>query len=398
MQNFSIHIPTKIIFGEGLLNEFVKSSKILGKKALILIGGGTVEKLGYLQPVRDAFEKEGVSTVLFSGVEPNPQVRTINKAAQFAKNEKIDFIIAFGGGSVIDAAKGIAILLHEKTDDIWQYVLGSSKAGQYSGAFPVVAIPTTAATASEVTPHSVISNDEVNGKASLSNPLLRPVVSLLDPIYTKSLSATTTQDGAADIFSHVIENYLLGGNDSPIADRYSEMVMLTVLETLPKLLKDLQNIKLRGDLFWASDLALNGYQTAGRTPAPFVLHSMEHAASGFYPSLAHGRGLATLYPAYFRWLLEKGRAVDRMAKLALRLFGIENSNEQIAALNFIEKFENWLKENSLYQSFPDLGVMPEKYEAIADYTIEVYGKGKAIQVLGDFTKEDIIEIFYNTEK
>jgi alcohol dehydrogenase YqhD (iron-dependent ADH family) len=126
---------------------------------------------------------------------------------------------------------------------------------------------------------------------------------------------------------------------------------------------------------------------------------MEHAASGFYPTLAHGRGLATLYPAYFRWLWEKGRAHDRMAKLASRLFGIKENNEKAAAMMFIEEFEKWLQVNGLYQSFPDLGVMPEKYAAIAEYTIQTYGFGApALDALGTFSKEDIIDVFQRTEK
>jgi alcohol dehydrogenase YqhD (iron-dependent ADH family) len=398
MNSFALHIPTQIFFGQDMLSNFVAASATLGKKALILMGGGSLEKLGYLAPLQDAFENAGVKTVVFKGIEPNPQAKTVNAAAKFARAEGVDFIIAFGGGSVIDAAKGIAVLLHEKAENIWEYVIGGSKFGTQSGAAPVAAIPTTAATGAEVTIFSVISDAETNGKSLLASPMLIPKTAFLNPHYTLSLNKTITQDGAADILSHVFENYILGGNDSVIADRHSEMVMLTVVETLPKLLKDLQNVSLRADLLWAADLALGGYQAVGRNASGFILHYIEHAASGFYPQLAHGRGLAILYPAYFRWLWENNRAHERFARLGAQIFGIEKSDKKAAALAFIERFEAWLSENGLYGSFSAAGVMPEKFEAIADYTINLYGGGQALDALGALSKNDILNILNNTEK
>ncbi|WP_051203985.1 iron-containing alcohol dehydrogenase [Hugenholtzia roseola] len=396
MRDFSIYVPTRIFFGENQLDNFATAASTLGKKALLVMGGGSIERLGFLAPFRAALEKVGVETVLFSGIEPNPQARTINKAASLAQQEKVDFVIGFGGGSVLDASKAIAILVHEKAADIWQYVLGEPKMGAYSGAIPVVAVPTTAATASEVTQFAVISNEAVHGKSVLAHDVLRPRLALMNPLYTATLSRTVTEDGAADILSHVFENYILGGSESPLADRYSEAVILTVLETLPKLRQDLQNVKYRADLFWASDLALNGYQLAGRNPSEFVLHSIEHAASGFYPQLAHGRGLATLYPAYFRWLWKNDRAKERFAQLAERVFGVKEGDTESKGQAFIEHFENWLAENGLLQSFPAVGVEPQQYQAIAEYATKIYGDGKKLNALGDLTVANIVEILEMT--
>ncbi len=398
MKDFSIYNPTRIFFGKNQLDAFTKASSEVGKKALLVIGGGSVKRLGFLEPMQKALHKAGIQTMLFEGIEPNPQAKTINKAAQVARTEGVDSIIAFGGGSVIDAAKAIALLVHEKADDIWEYVLGEEKAGKYTGALPVIAIPTTAATASEVTAYAVISNEAVNGKSVLGHEVLKPKVAFMNPAYTTTLSETTTEDGAADILSHVLENYILGGDHSPLADRYSEAVMNTVIETLPKLKKDLQNENLRADLFWASDLALNGYQTAGRMPSGFTMHSIEHAASGFYPKLAHGRGLATIYPAYFRWLVRHDRGVARFAKLGERLFGITEGDTVERAMQFIEKFENWLDENNLLQSFPQTGVSPEKYRDIAQYAANVYGDGKKLSALGDLTVDNIVEVMELTHQ
>src|SRR5262249_15371012 len=156
-----------------------------------------------------------------------------------------------------------------------------------------------------------------------------------------------------------------------MADRYSEGVMSTVIETLPRLLAAPADVTARGNLMWAATLALNDYQSAGRKPAQFVLHAIEHALSAFRPELAHGRGIATLYPAYFRWLLVEGRAVDRLAQLGQRLFGLTGS-EIVRAEGFIARFEQWLKDNQLFQSLEQLGFSEAEFAKIADYAVRVY--------------------------
>ena len=277
----------------------------------------------------------------------------------------------------MDASKAIAALVHSGEKDIWPFVLGEARAFQLKGALPIAAIPTTAATASEVTPYAVISNRTMKGKAPLAAEFLKPAVSWLNPAFTVGVSPATTSDGAADILSHVFENYLLGGSDSPLADRHAEGVMATVLETLPRALANPNDLDARGNLQWASTLALGGLESVGRRPSQYVLHSMEHALSAFKPELAHGRGLATLYPAYFRWLLANGRALDRLAQLGSRLFGL-GGDEAARADGFVEKFEQWLSANGLWQSLSDVGFNDADYAAIADYAVRVYGDGKQL--------------------
>jgi alcohol dehydrogenase YqhD (iron-dependent ADH family) len=265
------------------------------------------------------------------------------------------------------------------------------------GALPIAAVTTTAATASEVTPFAVISNRRAGGKSILIADFIKPQAAWLNPAFTTSLSRTTTQDGAADILSHVLENYLLGGNDSPLADRYSEGIFATVLETLPRLLKKPGDLNARGDLLWASTLALNDYQKAGRAQSHFVLHYIEHALSAYKAELAHGRGLATLYPAYFRWLLTEGRAVDRLALLGTRLFGVTGTEAQRAE-GFISHFIQWLKENELLQSLEDLGFVQDDYAKVASYAVRTYGDGKQLEAGGPLAAEQIISILRDTNQ
>lgn len=397
MYSFSIYTPTRILFGADQEKAFAQATARLGKHAFLVTGGGSVQRLGYLARVEGALASAGLKVTTFSGIEPNPQAATIDRAAAQVLEVGADVVVALGGGSSMDAAKAIAALAHAREKNIWPFVLGEPRAFKLTDALPLAAIPTTAATASEVTPYAVISNSAVNGKSVLAAEFLKPKVAWLNPEFTTKLPTITTQDGAADILSHVLENYLLGGNASPLADRYSEGVIETVITTLPKLLAQPEDVTLRGHLLWASTLALNEYQIAGRQGSEFVLHSMEHALSGFHPTLAHGRGLATLYPSYFHWLLSKGRAVDRLALLGRRIFGLEGEDRHVAE-GFVARFERWLSENGLLQSLGDLGIPESQFAEIAAYAVRTYGGGKQLNALGALTASDIVEIFRGTAR
>jgi alcohol dehydrogenase YqhD (iron-dependent ADH family) len=397
MNSFALYTPTRIHFGADQLDAFAQATARLGQHAFVVTGGGTIQRLGILDQVIGALAKNGVRITSFTGIEPNPEAATINRATVALRDAQADFVVAIGGGSVIDASKAIAALADSGENDIWPFVLGEPRAFQLQGALPIAAITTTAATASEVTPFAVISNRAAQGKSLLIAEFLKPKTAWLNPAFTTGLSARTTQDGAADILSHVLESYLLGGNDSSIADRYSEGIMATVIETLPRLRVDPTDVSARGNLMWAATLALNDYQKAGRKPAQFVLHALEHALSAFKPELAHGRGLATLYPAYFRWLLAEGRAVDRLAQMGQRLFGLTGS-ETARAEAFIVRFEQWLADNQLLQSLEQLGFNEGEYTKIAEYAVRVYGNGKQLEALGALPADKIATLFRATKR
>jgi alcohol dehydrogenase YqhD (iron-dependent ADH family) len=394
MNSFSIYTPTRILFGTDQLKPFAQALAKLGRHAFVVVGGGSTERLGYLAEVTAALEQAGLRVSVFRGIEPNPEAATINRATAALRTCGADVVVPLGGGSTMDAAKAIAALATlESEHDIWPFVRGEPREGQLTGALPLAAIATTAATASEVTSYAVISNRTVKGKSVLAYEFLKPALALLDPEFTTQLPPTPTRDGAADILSHVFENYLLGGNDSPLADRHAEGVMATVIQSLPRVLAKPDDLAHRGQLLWASTLALNDYASAGRQPSQFVLHAMEHALSGWYPDLAHGRGLATLYPAYFRWLLTRNRARERFAQLGERLFGITGAD---APERFIATFEEWLDNNGLRQSLGNLGIAEADYPAIAAYAVKVYGDGHQLDALGPLPPAEIVSIFKAT--
>jgi alcohol dehydrogenase YqhD (iron-dependent ADH family) len=364
----------------------------------LVIGGGSVERLGYLGIVQAALHAAGVETEVFAGIEPNPNCPTIAKAAAVGKAFGAQVVVPVGGGSAMDASKAIAGLIHTGETDVWPFTLGAAKAGQLAGSLPIAAVPTTAATASEVTPYAVISNYASNEKSVLAHEFFKPKAAWLNPAFTTEVNPVTTADGAADILSHVFENYLLGGNDSPMADGIAQTVMSTVLHALPGVLKEPKSLALRGQLLWASTVALNGYPMAGRNPSEFVLHSMEHALSGFMPALAHGRGLATLYPSYFRWLHQHDRGRERLAKLGRTLFGFAETDTEAGSMQFIDAFENWLRCTGLYQSLTKLGFQEAQYEAIAQYAVRIYGNGGQLNALGALPVAEIVAIFQGTHR
>ncbi|TNE73605.1 iron-containing alcohol dehydrogenase [bacterium] len=396
MKPFEIYQPTRILFGVNHLETFAKRAAEFGKRILMVTGGGSVKRLGYLDTVTKALHAQGIETLLFEGIEANPDAETINKAAKIGHEFGAEAVLAFGGGSVMDASKAIGGLIYMNEPDIWPFTNSMPRSGKMTGSLPILTIATTAATASEITAYGVISNRKVKGKQTIGYEFMKPKLSWMNPAFTTSLPLETTRDGAADIMSHVFENYILGGNGSPLADRYTEMVLQTVMETLPALTQNLSNENLRATLLWASDLALNGYQVAGRIPAAFVMHNMEHALSGYNPDLAHGRGLATLYPAFFSWMIDQGRALDRFAQLGRRLFGA-TGNDLEASRSFVENLTDWLKENGLYQSLSSLGIPADAFDEVAEYCVNVYGGGRGINALGNMEKADIVEVFKRTE-
>lgn len=396
MNSFNLHNRTHLFFGADKGQEFLDLITARSKRIFVVIGGGSVERLGYLPPVLDVLRRGRIAFEVFKNVEPNPDVSTISDAITFAREFKTDGFLAFGGGSVMDACKAIAVGTTLNEPDIWDFRVSGPRFRETFNDIPIYCVPTTAATASEVTPYAVISNRALKQKQSFMSPSMKSSASWLNPAYTVELNTVTTQDGAADILSHVFESYILGGIEAAVTDRYAEAIMASVLDTLPKLLRDMRSHRLRGDLLWASDLALNGYHAAGRAPSTMILHVLEHALSGVVPTLAHGRGLATLYPAYFEWLIENRRCVDRLAQLGQRLFGIDEEKEIRGAHLFVQHFSAWLRENGLWQPLSKLGFGGKEIDETVDILMK-NSKGEGYDVAGPFREEHIRDIFAKTE-
>lgn len=390
MKDFSIQIPTEIFFGTSQLDGFIKRLTSEVQSFLVLTGSGTVERHGYDKQVAEYLETMGVRVERFAGIEESPDAATIAEAVRAATETGVEAVIGVGGGSVIDAAKATALLACTKDTDIWPYVRGELREGAFREALPIFAVPTTSSASSAVTPYAVVANREVSGRRPIAYPFIRPAASWLNPEFTYTLPWSTTCDAACDSLGHVLENYLIGGTDAPLTDRYSEAVITSVLETLPQLRNKPEEYQLRATMMWASILALNGLQQVGRSHTIFPVHAIEHVMSAIEPGLSHGRGLAILFPAYFRWMWKEFRGRERISRLAQQIFQVQYGEQ------FAEKFENWLTENDCRQSVQQAGIPESRFEEIAESVIRIDGGGEPLNALGPLTAENIVEILRMT--
>ncbi|WP_088041140.1 iron-containing alcohol dehydrogenase [Bacillus sp. EAC] len=314
---FLQHNPTKLWFGknqiEQLANEVQNYDRIL-----LVYGGGSIKKNG----VYDDVLKHLTNKTIFelTGVEPNPRLTTVQKGIQICREEKIDFILAVGGGSVIDCVKAIAIgVLYD--GNVWDII---TRKVQPSEALPFGTVLTLAATGSEMNCTSVISNMECNEKRGWSNPLVFPKFSILDPTYTFSVPLDQTIYGIVDIMSHALEQYFHLVSNTPMIDRFIESVLITVIEAGSKLVTDLENYDLRETIMYAGTTAFNDTLLNGTDGGDWASHQIEHAVSALY-DIPHGGGLAIIFPNWLSHCLEYNPS--RIKMLATNVFGISEEGK-----------------------------------------------------------------------
>ena len=286
---FSLHIPTKILFGCGELRKLA-SEKLPGKKALIVISSGTsMKKYGYLDKVVELLQENNTESIVYDKILPNPIKSHVMEAASVCHEQKCDFIVGLGGGSSIDSAKAIAVMACND-GDYWDYIpAGSGKGRPVTKALPVIAIPTTAGTGTEADPWSVITNEEAKEKIGFGSTLTFPVLSIIDPELMVSIPPHLTAYQGFDAFFHAAEGFL-ANCATPISDLYALEAIRLLYKYLPVAVKDGRNLKARAKVAWASTLA--GLVEA--TSCCISEHSMEHAMSAIYPELPHGAGLIAL--------------------------------------------------------------------------------------------------------
>jgi len=392
LQNFIFYLPTKLIFGPGEIEKVGSEARQLGDKAMIVTGKRAASAFGIIQRVTDHLEKEGVGAIVCDKVEPNPRADTIDKAARLARENNCDMIIGLGGGSAMDAAKGIAVAAAENKP-VWDFVNhGQPVPAKITRALPLLMVPTLAATGSEADAGAVITNWETHEKALLAGPLLFPRVSIIDPELTVTVPKNYTIDGAIDIISHVVEGFFTGVDETPVQDRFSLSVIRTVMDYLPVAIERPDDINARSQLSWCSAIALSGMVNSGRG-GPFPLHAMEHALSAHY-DISHGLGLGLLLPRLMAYTLPSRPA--KFAVMAKELFNADDKkSEKELAIAAIEGMIAFLESSDRYITLPDVGIKDDsKFEQMADDTIRIYSAGQGY--LGNpkpLYKKDIINIF-----
>lgn len=295
MNNFSYHNPTKILFGKNCLDSLGTEVAKSGSKALIIIGKGSAKTNGSLNQVIKQLKNKNISYKIFEGVKSNPEVRDAEKALAIALEADVDFIIAIGGGSVIDTAKGVAIGYYA-AHPIWGFY--QYRAPQPIKALPIYTVLTLAATGSEMNKYTVLQDTTLGIKAGFGHDLLYPVCSFLNPSFTITVSDSYTAYGIADIISHTLEQYF-SPESSPLSDKIALSIISECFEKGPKLMQDLTNYELRAEIMWLGTVALNGTLMAGKSNGDWGVHAYEHVLSALY-NIPHGAGLSILYPAWIK--------------------------------------------------------------------------------------------------
>lgn len=383
MQNFTFSNPTKLIFGKDTLKELQNEIPQYGKNVLLVYGGGSIKRSGLYDKVLAELKEIGAEVSELSGVEPNPRLSTVHKGVEICKEKGIDFILAVGGGSVIDCTKAIAA--GAKYDgDAWDLV---TKKAFASEALPFGTVLTLAATGSEMNAGSVITNWETNEKYGWGSPVTFPKFSILDPVNTFTVPRDQTIYGIVDMMSHVFEHYFHLEENTLLQDRMCEGLLLTVMETAPKLLEDLENYEHRATILYNGTMALNGMLSMGYR-GDWATHNIEHAVSAVY-DIPHGGGLAILFPNWMKHNLSV--KPSRFKQLAVRVFGVdpEGKTDEEAGLEGIEKLREFWNSIGAPSRLADYDIDESGVETMAD-------KAMANGEFGNFKKlnrEDVVSIY-----
>ena len=344
------YLPTRFIIGAGSLAQLWNETSRLGKTAMLVTGKSSMRKTGVLDKILKDLEEKGVQAKLFEKVEPNPRVSTIDEGAQIARENNIEVIIGLGGGSPMDASKCIA-LAAGGSDPICAYYEG--KVAGKPKALPIILVPTVAASGSEANNGAVITRWDTHEKVVLMHPQTYPRVSIVDPALTLTLPAKVTAQGGVDIFCHLVESYITATESTLINDSLNESCMRTVVESLPPLLKKLDDLELRSRLTWASTIACSQFAGLGGGGGMMTLHGIEHALSAVY-DIAHGDGLATLLIAWMKYTYSARE--DRFKSLGKNVFGKPDG---------LTATEEWLKTIGMAHRLKDLGACEADFNSLA---------------------------------
>ena len=381
MHEFTLHMPTKFVFGNGVFQRAGKEIRRHALKVLIVCSPGSVVRNGHLDNLIDQLDEAGVRSDVYDKVMPNPRVSMIDAGGRLAKNLHVDAIVALGGGSTMDAAKGVAMVA-KNDGSIWDYTAGRKTVHD---SLPVICIPTLSATGSEGNAYGVVSHDETLDKSAFVCYGARPVVSIIDPELTSSVPVDYFYDGAVDIIAHSTEAFFSSGEDAPLNDGITLALVRSVVVSLDRLIKDPNDKDARATMTWAATVALLGINDAGRE-GPFPIHSIEHALSGMY-DISHGRGLALLFPKYLEMFKEM--ISDKIIDFG-KVFDptVQNADEAILA------FRAWLKNIDRDLMFADLGLPADKLPELADSVIRTAGnKHGQIGAPKAMGKEEIIKLY-----
>ncbi|MBP5325086.1 MAG: iron-containing alcohol dehydrogenase [Pseudobutyrivibrio sp.] len=387
MNNFQFYSPTCFVFGkdtESQTGELVK--RFGGTKVLIHYGGGSVVRSGLLDRVKKSLDAEGISYVELGGVKPNPRSGLVYEGIDLCKKENVDFILAVGGGSVIDSSKAIAAgTVYD--GDFWDFYQGK----RIEKALSVGTVLTIAAAGSEGSPDSVITKEEGMFKRGASGDAIRPKFSILNPALTQTLPPFQSAAGITDIMAHLYERYLTNTKEVEVTDRLIEALLLTMVHEGPRVIADPNNYEARANIMWAGTLAHNNMCGVGRSQ-DWLSHSIEHELSALY-DCAHGAGLAVTMPAVFKY--EMSHNVMRFAQVAVRVWGCQMDFEhpEVTALAGIDALQKFLISIGMPSNFAELGAKEEDIPKLVNVLCRGDGRDGTIEGFIKLNEEDCTKIY-----
>ncbi len=385
MENFVYYTPTKVFFGKDTHKDVGKIISEYGYKTIMMqYGMGSIKKSGLYDEVMSSLAQYGINVVEMGGVEPNPKLSFVREAIKAAKQNKVEMILAVGGGSVLDSCKYTASGAVADCD-VWDFPTRKSNP---EGALPVGCILTISAAGSEMSSSAVVTNMELNMKRGYNSDVNRCLFAICNPELTYSVSKYQTACGVVDIMAHTMERYFMPYPPTDLTDRISESILKSVIDAGKVLIDEPCNYQARANMMWASSLSHNGLTGCGRENA-LPVHQLEHALSGEFDEVAHGAGLAVLFPAWAKYVYKHN--ISRFAQFARRVWDVVENDDQKAAQLGIDKMAQYFIALGMPSKLSDFGIKPEAIEKLADLC--TFGKTRTVKCVIDMDYDVIKEIF-----
>ena len=383
MLNFTHNIPTIVYFGKGQVKALEAELVKRAGKILIVTGGGSVKRNGIFDAVIKVVKKSKVPYVELSGIVPNPRLRSVYEGIEICRKKGVDFVLAVGGGSVIDASKAIAAGVRYK-GDVWDFF---SKGIKPKSALPVGCVLTLAATGSEMNGNTVITKEDTKRKLAFGSPVIRPVFSILDPEYTYTVNKYHTAAGVVDIMIHVFEQYFSHTTGANVQDRIAEALLKVCIKYGPLVCENPRDYSARANILWAGSLALSDLAGEGKEE-DWASHAIEHEVSAIY-DLSHGAGLSIVVPSWMRHVLSE-KTVDKFVEYGVNVWGAEKNRDKMdIAGDAINKTREFFNSLGMPASLSEINIPDDHFETMAKSAIRDWGH------VGHFKKlseKDIVEI------
>ena len=389
MFDFTFYAPTKVVFGhktEEKVGELVAEAG--AHKVLVHFGGKSAKASGLLDRVCASLDAVGIAHVELGGVQPNPHLSLVRDGIELARAEGVDFVLAVGGGSVIDSAKAIGYGV-ANDGDVWDFYLRTRKP---EACLPIGVVLTIAASGSEMSDSSVVTDDSCGDKRSCGSNLSRPVFAVMDPELLATLPAYQTSCGTTDILMHTMERYFTSGGNMQITDAIAEGLMRTVMDNGLRLVDHPDDYDARAEVMWAGSLSHNGLTGCGNDGGDFLSHNLEHQMSGMF-DVAHGAGLAAVWPSWARYVYKE--CLPRFVRFAVNVMGVDPSgkDDEAVALLGIEAMERYFHSIGMPTNMRELGIEPteEQLAKMAhDCAVTNHGKRGSAKVCYE---QDFLNIY-----